>query len=1057
MGRKSKRSKTLQGNSRAVGSSGPKAASGVADDSLLRSPDLPDKRCRRTCSSHDGASTSQEPLPLVPESSSHTIEQRGRKKKDFDKLHPRSRFRVLKELSYPEWTTRCEHWWGLEIVITNVHQQLFFFEFNVYDLTALVLFNSMPLPSQYQPSGILSTDILLDGFHFYRSAKPCSGVVTPLAYLDEKSILVTPKHIKREKNGEEIILGVVRKIANHRVEYRALYCRGILTANPTTSNCDECRLLQKSIRDGTRFILSPPQGDEHEYAMRLTNLSLDNLTYCSEFLKHYFKEISVRQAKNHKWSTPILVFSLGLYVKLGVHGYEIIRKDLILPSSSCLKRITRNIDPSPGISHVAILAFLRREPAASLCISFDEIFYTSGFQIIRSHDGKFKLIGLTTYGSWDVPDRKTIRLFFNFEAETNISIEQPDEASTSVPSFNWCTEEEASAALDAGSNDERPSKMALHFVISSISSELSQAIGYIETFSMTAQILKCLLFRVISNIISISKHIKIADVPPEPTQNPGAIENSWLRFKTFSDSWSTVAIAQPSLRPSASTSAPWIQNFVPSRRNTSAAITAIAFDGSSHARSMVKSITIDLSGARYFVHPLQPNRRIFCISDIVHLIKRLRNNILKDRILIAPDIYQPFGLSLPHYIRTPDPYIGTFNPKLYSAIIQLDSSSIVSISPLNEAAIKLTPRTKMSFPLAKSLFHPRTILTFDLLEQQCMEVSDHAGAYLAYTAKGLATYVIQLLARTRGRAFLTGEHRLVASQQLWELAENFREWEQRNKSFHTFLQTTFPSRKFLFPNPRASSFGFFDANFCFDFQMTLVGLSHLCCSEEVICPRLLTSDCVESFFSTIRAAVGGGGQLNARSHRLSTRKAMLLRLQLFSYVGEAIERTQPLIEAILISNKPPPPALPDFVPENIPDLTMTRPLTNREYSVVTYISGWALFRLIREFPQRTWDNLIEALIGRLYKPVDQFTQMVSNFLQFCNELMKTNNLSVRPDAHSILIDLLIQHHTASFDAVLSSFSPHERLFLAKKISAVFLADRVRRDRKLYEKSFRNSL
>ena len=75
--------------------------------------------------------------------------------------------------------------------------------------------------------------------------------------------------------------------------------------------------------------------------------------------------------------------------------------------------------------------------------------------------------------------------------------------------------------------------------------------------------------------------------------------------------------------------------------------------------------------------------------------------------------------------------------------------------------------------------------------------------------------------------------------------------------------------------------------------MSLVGMSMLFQTSPEICLRFVCTDCVESFFSSIRATVRGGGQLNVLSHRLSVRRAMIFRLKLLSYLDDMIERSQP--------------------------------------------------------------------------------------------------------------------------------------------------------------------
>src|SRR3989338_1039563 len=75
------------------------------------------------------------------------------------------------------------------------------------------------------------------------------------------------------------------------------------------------------------------------------------------------------------------------------------------------------------------------------------------------------------------------------------------------PAMPWMSEEEANTILTDPAASEKPAKMALHFLLSSISSSTTQAVGYIETYSVTAQLLKALLYRIISIINQIANRI----------------------------------------------------------------------------------------------------------------------------------------------------------------------------------------------------------------------------------------------------------------------------------------------------------------------------------------------------------------------------------------------------------------------------------------------------------------------------------------------------------------------------------------------------------------------
>ena len=269
------------------------------------------------------------------------------------------------------------------------------------------------------------------------------------------------------------------------------------------------------------------------------------------------------------------------------------------------------------------------------------------------------------------------------------------------PAMPWMSEEEANTILTDPAASEKPAKMALHFLLSSISSSTTQAVGYIETYSVTAQLLKALLYRIISIINQIANRIP-PNTPELPETHPLTYvcedTDPWERFNLFHSDWSTDQIDLPSLDTPLTSRPIWLTQFT-IHRNDRPKVVASCFDGSSHARALVNQITTSISDARYFVHPSAPNQKIFCISDPIHLFKRFINNILKSKIVLEPDL-QNTSDRFPDFRLNPHVYTCPLSADLYKSLITLDALSSVSICPLNVACIELTPRTKMSFPSA---------------------------------------------------------------------------------------------------------------------------------------------------------------------------------------------------------------------------------------------------------------------------------------------------------------------------------------------------------------------
>lgn len=281
---KSKRSISKKGNTNALGNQKCRSVLGFADDSPITSPQLSDQKRRRTLIPTGEATCSTELVfPLPAEIAPKTSAGPGRKKVDFEHLHIRSRFRRLDQLQFPEWVVKYKKWWGYEILIPNLQEGYICFEFNLHDLTALVLYDNQPLPSMYQPNLITSEEKLLDSLIFYRNSSPCLGLTCSLSYLSEHSFHATSEVIKQRKNNVEVTCGLVRKLTSDRVEFMGIFCRGFVQIRSSRASCEHCRQLQKSIRDKTLVKLEIPPGEEHQYAMRLSNLNPVQLGQCSNF------------------------------------------------------------------------------------------------------------------------------------------------------------------------------------------------------------------------------------------------------------------------------------------------------------------------------------------------------------------------------------------------------------------------------------------------------------------------------------------------------------------------------------------------------------------------------------------------------------------------------------------------------------------------------------------------------------------------------------------------------------------------------------------------------
>jgi hypothetical protein len=1022
----------------------------------------------------------------IRSSSSQFKGRTGRPRLPLSKLKPRQRIERLQAISDPTWViSKLSMWWGVRYLIKAAAGEVVEVEINCFDLTGLVTFESRALPPSLQLESCQSEEEILGGMERLLTFQSCGGIKLQFTYLRKKFVSCDGKIMSRQLPQSAVVetIGTVRKVAGGFVQFHSLTCEH--QRRTDIASCLPCRDLQIAIRD--RKSVEHRISDSPVYARQLVNLDPTAIENWSPFLACYLETLSKRTFKTQSWSPQVTIFSLGLYCKLG-KSYEEIRTSLPLPSSTTLKRLVSRIPAKPGISVQAIESFLHAAAGSPIMLAFDEIYFQSGLQMVR--DGKdYRVIGLTSHGTWESPTPEHVRLLFGFQSDVTASrlspVSLPLPQSEWSPSTNWCTDSEATTIL--AEEGQKQATMALHFLLSSLNSNVTQAIGYVECHSVTGTLLRALIFRIIKVIYEVKRTMATGRPPRlQPASSSSSLPSSssslpssssslpslpagsssagngasWDFYHSFADEWADHHIQSPSLKPRAAASiVPWLMN---TSRAPAGSVVAVCFDGSSHARSMVRSISAPCDAARFFIHPLQPQIRIFCISDFVHLFKRLRNQILKDRILLAPLLNDQHRADLPNPLQDPHIYTATFNQQLYKQLVTADFSYLLAVSRLNIAAVELTPRSKMSFPLAKSLFAPKTIISLDALEKILFSSNDFSGAYLAYSAKAVAIFANQLLLRARSRWVLDGDFLIRASKQLFDLWSFFLEWKRRNEEFYQAISKKYPSQSFTVGPKRKrqpAAWGFFDVDFQFDLGMTVIGLSILCTQVDSVCLRLATTDCVESFFSTIRHVTGGGGQINVRSHRASARKATFLRLHLHSYIGDMLVREQPVIQALLAKQMNRRPAAPECDVTSLPVPDWEHHLvTDPELPTVHYVAGYLLRKLMKGFPEQSafLSSFIMTRVRKLLRTTSAFEHMTERLLVMCRLTSQQDSVSQRPDLHNILCLMMLTHQAALISNVLGDdFLLH--LLLVRKLSAVFIGDKLRRDKQIGMKSFRNAL
>src|SRR3989338_6681799 len=372
-----------------------------------------------SCSSTSSTSTKSS---AFSSSSSVNEGKRGAPRKKLIDLSKQNRTNRLRELEYPDFVINILYgWYGIEYTIRNHQMEVFCFRLNIDDLTSLITYKAQLLPSALQNPVFQTVEALLESFHRIWESRICSGTIAFLDYLASKNVQTNMNTLVRTKTAEETeTIGFVRRTANNRVQYNGVFCTILLPQLEVGNVCSYCSTLRKAIKDGKELPHLTSLDLHHSFCNRLTKFDEERIQHWSPFLKEYFREITFRKAKSTKpWPAAILVFSLSMYSRLGEASYEILRASLPLPSISTLNELCFKIPAKPGICYQGIAGFIQAEPYASMSLSFDEIYFTEGLQLIREEHG-FRLIGMTSYGCWEKDSSLPSRYFFNFSEETDL-------------------------------------------------------------------------------------------------------------------------------------------------------------------------------------------------------------------------------------------------------------------------------------------------------------------------------------------------------------------------------------------------------------------------------------------------------------------------------------------------------------------------------------------------------------------------------------------------------------------------------------------------------------
>src|SRR3989338_4769630 len=874
--------------------------------------------------------------------------------------------------------------------------------------------------------------------------------------------------------------------------WRSTTCDGFVDPSSSLSkSCSRCTSLRHSLYrppsstrssiNSQQISLDPPQ----RKSLIETSEEASFLTQCLKqmrsnslfglYLKNSFSHLE--NQRSEKWDAALLSWAVNIRVHAGKKGYEALRQSkrhdgLPLPSLSTLKRKIQFVNANPGIDHVACKLFhdqLLAHGERDVVISFDEIYLVAGLRVIRTKDG-YGIIGFTV-GAQRIDCREMIPVApSNVSAEMeNLFSRPPDQPerdlgatqrdasptphttqpslqrfmipvsdntqasrSDALPSSNggW-----KSLPLWSASSTEEPqcekAKMALHFFASSVASHLSSSIGFFEVASVNHLELHHYVNQAILGVLrSSGDALRSAEI-------------RWLRERQGS-------IEKPN---------PFYE-YPPAAAGDHLRIVALCFDGSSHARTFAhafggsirrydlgtiwgKRLSEDQLQILGLEYPLQ-EEPILLIGDLVHILKRCRNSVMKAKgylffapppaetqSLLATILSNPVNASkhtqtLQIFWKYHASRIGS---ELYSTILQNDKNFPLSLSRLTQNCIALTSRTKMSYPLAKRAISSRVRLGLAALERP---TGQDAGIEIQ-KRNNLAEFldIMQALMQLRrtvpiARSLL---HQVISDAigkiELWKTSNSF--YHKKLLEVDSILNLPNPKRFERKGRTHNDVFGFWHWDLYVDVKTMLGGFKSLLCLPQLQ-TKLVTTDVLESFFSTLRA---GTGPLDIAAHRHAYRQAKICRIgDRISYLSSVEIRESTLtVHALLQYYQEEKLQKPGSQPlvlvssgeaSALPTLSLPKPFTWDDVRAWqadrtppelwhhNYLAGWLSHKQLTKYRDTPAARFFFAekkadSINREPAVSPEFGLLVSGMLYICYLLFGSRNVGP-PNLHKCLTD-----------------------------------------------------
>src|SRR3989338_1334802 len=457
------------------------------------------------------------------------------------------------------------------------------------------------------------------------------------------------------------------------------------------------------------------------------------------------------------------------------------------------------------------------------------------------------------------------------------------------------------------------------------------------------------------------------------------------------------------------------------------------------------------------------------------MLKRCRNSVMKSKgyLFDSPSPEVVSGIVTQIKTLPPDQrsqclasfwsfHSARVGSELYSEILLNDQTFPLSLSRLTESCIALTSRSKMSYPLAKRALSSRVRLALDSLPP----LAPIEPPIELMKRQNLARYLglMQSLMQLRKTTQIS---RPLLIRMISETLNGIESWKACNAFYHhqlvavdEFLDLPDKHRFVSKGTSHHDVFGFLHWDLYYDLKTMLFGFKSLL-SLPAVHPKLVTTDVIESFFSTLRA---GRGSLTVDAHRSAYRKGKICRIgDRISYLSSLEIRESTLTIQALLDYYQDKHMSDDFVVLRnepvLPPLSLPKPFDWKDLACweatllppqvvhYNYLAGWLLSKQLKKY---TKTSALPFLLAERHPESSReetfaskrFCSFAFAMVYICHHLIGEQTLAY-PNLHKRL--------TQECEVLLSTWIVPERTGLrnvsfqdaTRRFCAMFIADRLR--------------